>query len=59
VDSTEDTGTPVIEDHADKMPFRFTGTLDRFVVNIGEKQDRSGQPARLVQRERREAAARE
>jgi hypothetical protein len=28
----EDTGTPVLEDYADRMPFRFTGTLKRFVV---------------------------
>jgi arylsulfatase len=31
-DVGEDTGTPVVEDYADKMPFRFTGTLKRFVV---------------------------
>jgi len=31
-DIGEDTGTPVLEDYADKMPFRFTGTLKRFVV---------------------------
>jgi hypothetical protein len=27
-----DTGTPVIEDDVDKMPFAFTGTLKKFVV---------------------------
>jgi arylsulfatase len=31
-DVGEDTGTPVLEEYADKMPFRFTGTLKRFVV---------------------------
>jgi arylsulfatase len=31
-DVGEDTGTPVIEDYAEKMPFRFTGTLQKFVV---------------------------
>jgi arylsulfatase A-like enzyme len=31
-DVGEDTGTPVIEDYADKMPFPFTGTLKKFVV---------------------------
>jgi len=31
-DVGEDTGTPVIEDYAEKMPFRFTGTLNKFVV---------------------------
>jgi arylsulfatase len=28
----EDTGTPVLEDYAEMMPFRFTGTLTKFVV---------------------------
>ncbi|TAI64061.1 arylsulfatase [Bradyrhizobium sp. Leo170] len=31
-DVGQDTGTPVLEVYADKMPFRFTGTLKRFVV---------------------------
>ncbi|MES2223228.1 MAG: arylsulfatase [Acidobacteriota bacterium] len=31
-DIGEDMGTPVIEDYADKMPFRFSGTLKRVVV---------------------------
>jgi arylsulfatase len=31
-DIGEDTGTPVVEDYADKMPFAFTGTLKRFMV---------------------------
>jgi hypothetical protein len=31
-DIGEDTGTPVVEEYADKMPFRFTGTLTKFVV---------------------------
>jgi hypothetical protein len=31
-DVGEDTGTPVVEDYADKMPFAFTGTLTRFAV---------------------------
>ncbi|MGY4225578.1 arylsulfatase A-like enzyme [Bradyrhizobium sp. USDA 4503] len=31
-DVGEDTGTPVLEEYADQMPFRFTGTLKRFVV---------------------------
>jgi arylsulfatase A-like enzyme len=31
-DVGEDTGTPVLEDYEDKMPFRFTGTLKRFVA---------------------------
>jgi arylsulfatase len=27
-----DTGTPVLEDYADRMPFKFTGDLKKFVV---------------------------
>ncbi len=35
-DVGEDTGTPVVEDYASKMPFRFTGTLNKFVIDLGE-----------------------
>jgi len=31
-DVGEDTGTPVIEDYVDKMPYAFTGTLKKFAV---------------------------
>lgn len=31
-DIGEDTGTPVVEDYADKMPYEFSGTLKRFAV---------------------------
>jgi arylsulfatase len=33
-DVGEDTGTPVVEDYADKMPFRFTGKLDRLTIEL-------------------------
>jgi arylsulfatase len=36
LDFGEDTGTPVVEDYADKMPFRFNGRLHQFVVRLGE-----------------------
>src|SRR5580704_9999220 len=29
-DVGEDTGTPVVDDYVDKMPFSFTGTLKKF-----------------------------
>jgi len=29
-----DTGTPVIEDYAADMPFEFTGTLERFTIEL-------------------------
>ena len=31
-DVGEDTGTPVLEEYAERMPFRFTGTLNKFAV---------------------------
>jgi len=31
-----DTGTPVVEDYADKMPFHFTGTLKKVVIELGK-----------------------
>jgi arylsulfatase len=36
MDFGEDTGTPVIEDYADKMPYRFNGKLDKFVIRLGQ-----------------------
>ena len=35
-DVGEDTGTPVVEDYADKMPFKFTGKLDKMVIELGK-----------------------
>ena len=35
-DVGEDTGTPVVEDYVYKMPFRFTGTLNKVVVTLGQ-----------------------
>jgi arylsulfatase len=49
MDFGEDTGTPVVEDYADKMPFKFTGKLDRFVVQLGE----SGEAPAAANRNRR------
>jgi hypothetical protein len=44
-DVGEDTGTPVVEDYADKMPYRFTGTLKKFVVVL--------EPEKLTEEERK------
>lgn len=43
-DIAEDTGTPVVEDYVDQMPFRFTGTLRKFVVVL--------EPEKLTEEER-------
>jgi len=44
-DIGQDTGTPVLEEYEDKMPFRFTGTLMRFVAVL--------EPSRLSPDEQR------
>jgi arylsulfatase len=38
MDFGEDTGTRAVEDYAAKMPFKFTGTLNKFVIHLGEDQ---------------------
>lgn len=30
------TGTPVVEDYVEKMPFEFTGTLKNVVIELGK-----------------------
>ena len=35
-DIGEDTGTPVVEDYINKMPFGFTGTLNKVVVVLDQ-----------------------
>jgi arylsulfatase len=54
-----DTGTPVVEDYAAKMPFRFTGVLKKVVVDLGksglaaadekELKDKTDKAARAVE----------
>jgi arylsulfatase len=36
LDVGEDTGTPVVEDYANKMPFKFTGNLKKVVIELGK-----------------------
>jgi arylsulfatase A-like enzyme len=50
-DIGEDTGTPVVEDYNDKMPFAFTGTLKKFVVIL--------EPDKLTEEQRKELLAAE
>jgi arylsulfatase len=38
MDIGQDTGTPVVEDYAAKMPFKFTGTLDKFEIHLSENK---------------------
>jgi hypothetical protein len=44
-DVGEDRGTPVVEDYADKMPYAFTGTLEKFVAVL--------EPEKLTEEERK------
>ena len=46
-DVGEDTGTPVSEDYADKMPYSFTGTLKRFAVVLEPEQMSDEEKQRL------------
>jgi len=36
LDVGEDTGTPVVEDYVNKMPFKFTGGLEKVVIELGK-----------------------
>jgi arylsulfatase len=33
-DVGEDTGTPVLEEYESRMPFKFTGKLERFTIEL-------------------------
>jgi len=35
-DIAEDTGTPVVEDYVNKMPFKFTGEIKKVVIELGK-----------------------
>jgi arylsulfatase len=50
-DIGEDTGTPVVEDYVDKMPFRFTGTLKKFVVVLEPDKLTAEERKRLLEEE--------
>ena len=59
MDFGEDTGTPVIEDYADKMPFRFTGKLDKFTIHLGESKVSASDQRELERLAERVEAVRE
>jgi arylsulfatase len=46
-DVGEDTGTPVLEEYEAKMPFRFTGTLKRFVAVLEPSKLSADEQSRL------------
>jgi arylsulfatase len=51
-----DTGTPVVEDYVNKMPFKFTGDLKKVVVELGKSGVAAGDEKKL--KELNEKAAR-
>jgi len=59
MDFGEDTGTPVVEDYAAKMPFKFTGKLDKFVIHLGETKLTVAEERELKEHARRVASVRE
>ena len=56
-DIGDDTGSPVIEDYASKMPFAFTGTLQRFVVVLDPEKLTPEERAALLEEEARGSMA--
>jgi len=52
-DIGSDTGTPVVEDYADKMPFAFTGTLKKFVAILEPEKLTPEERKALLQEEAR------
>jgi arylsulfatase A-like enzyme len=56
-DVGEDTGTPVVEDYADKMPFPFTGTLKKFVVVLEPEKLTEEERKRLLEEEAKASMA--
>jgi len=56
-DVGEDTGTPVVEDYASKMPYAFSGTLDKLTVVLEPDKLSEGEKARLLEEEARASLA--
>lgn len=56
-DVGEDTGTPVVQDYAGKMPFAFTGTLKKFVVVLEPEKLSAEEKKRLLEEEAKAAMA--
>jgi arylsulfatase len=59
MDFGEDTGTPAVESYADKMPFKFTGKLEKFVIRLEEARLSAAEAREVRKGEERVAAVRE
>jgi arylsulfatase A-like enzyme len=56
-DVGEDTGTPVVEDYVNKMPFAFTGTLKKLVVVLEPDKLTDEERKRLLEEEAKASMA--
>jgi len=56
-DIGEDTGTPVVEDYADKMPYMFLGTLKKVVVVLEPQKLSDEEKQRLLEEEAKASMA--
>jgi arylsulfatase A-like enzyme len=56
-DVGEDTGTPVVDDYNDKMPFAFTGTLKKLVVIVEPDKLTAEERQRLLEMEAKASMA--
>jgi arylsulfatase len=56
-DVGEDTGTPVVENYVNKMPFAFTGTLKKFVVVLEPEKLTPEEKKRMLEEEAKAAMA--
>jgi arylsulfatase len=52
-----DTGTPVVEDYVNKMPFKFTGDLKKVVIELGKSGLTASDEKKLEEVKERAAAA--
>ena len=59
MDIGEDTGTPVVEDYLEQMPFRFNGDLEKVVIELGKSGISSNQKAEREENARRVVAIEE
>src|SRR5205807_4948437 len=51
-DVGQDTGSPVIDEYDDKMPFKFSGTLKKVEIDLGSNQLTPKQRGQLERRKR-------
>jgi hypothetical protein len=54
-----DTGSPVIDEYDAKMPFKFTGTLQKVEIKLGGDKLTSTERSKLQQFRRETALARQ